>query len=342
MTIIPDWAPNVHPLIIHFPVAILILAVAVDFGAVVFRRIPWLVQAATLTYVAGAVSVLAAFLTGRQASETVNLPPLANPVLNIHADLAQWTLIFFGVVALGRLGLLVRRRSPGSVLGWFLFLLGLGGLGLVVKTAENGAQLVYRFGVGVQKNDEPIRHVESETGVVLEDGGSWRWLPGETAGTMLSGFDWLEGRPSDLTMKALDDGVALLIDGDPVFVVAGGPLGGVQVDVRLNLDDFRGDFSVVHHVKDTGTYDYVSVGHGTMLLGRSENHLTRVLHEKEIDVSGWAEIRAVGQGRHARGYLNGVLLTHGHLPGLPPGRVGFYARGEGTVLLRGIRVQDLE
>jgi uncharacterized membrane protein len=30
MNLVPDWAPNIHPLLVHFPIALLYAAIAVD------------------------------------------------------------------------------------------------------------------------------------------------------------------------------------------------------------------------------------------------------------------------------------------------------------------------
>ena len=30
MSLIPDWAPNIHPLLVHFPLVLLLVAILVD------------------------------------------------------------------------------------------------------------------------------------------------------------------------------------------------------------------------------------------------------------------------------------------------------------------------
>ena len=64
---VPDWAPNVHPLVVHFPVALLAVAAFVDAVALaVRRRHPWVRASAVGLYALGALGTAAAFLTGRE------------------------------------------------------------------------------------------------------------------------------------------------------------------------------------------------------------------------------------------------------------------------------------
>ncbi len=38
MSLIPEWMSNVHPLIVHFPVALLVIAVLADFLSLILKR----------------------------------------------------------------------------------------------------------------------------------------------------------------------------------------------------------------------------------------------------------------------------------------------------------------
>ena len=46
MSLIPSWAPNLHPLVIHFPLVLLITAAAIDLMDTLFERPAWLGAAA--------------------------------------------------------------------------------------------------------------------------------------------------------------------------------------------------------------------------------------------------------------------------------------------------------
>jgi uncharacterized membrane protein len=86
MNLVPAWAPNLHPLLVHFPIALLCAALAVDLvGWACWCSKP-LRQAATLLYGVGTVGAGAAYLVGRAASQTTWFPGMAQAVLRQHSD----------------------------------------------------------------------------------------------------------------------------------------------------------------------------------------------------------------------------------------------------------------
>jgi uncharacterized membrane protein len=146
---LPDWAPNIHPLLVHFPIALLITAACLDVVGWVLHRHRPLRQAATLLYVLGTGAAIAAYFTGRAASQTVWLPGMAQAVVREHWDWAFRTVWFFGIVTGLRLVLLrPSRRDAGSAIIAALALAGLVGIGLLRATSDRGGRLVYQHGVG--------------------------------------------------------------------------------------------------------------------------------------------------------------------------------------------------
>ena len=152
MNLVPGWAPNIHPLLVHFPIALLCAAIAVDLvGCACWCNKP-LRQAATLLYALGTVGAIAVYLTGRAASQSIWLPGMAEPVLKEHWDWALRTVWFFTIVTMVRLALLrPARREPAVALVAALALVGLVGVGLLLETGDRGGRLVYQHGVGIAR-----------------------------------------------------------------------------------------------------------------------------------------------------------------------------------------------
>ena len=147
--LIPSWAPNFHPLVIHFPIVLVMAAAVVDLVDVAFERSAWLKAATTTLYVTGALSLIVAFLTGLQAQGTVLIPGMAYPVLGEHRQFAFITMTYCIVVAALRL-IVLRGVNGGSRRRRVALLaIGLVSVVLIQQTAERGARLVYEYGTGV-------------------------------------------------------------------------------------------------------------------------------------------------------------------------------------------------
>ena len=150
MALTPAWAPNFHPLVVHFPIALLVVAAMVDLAAVVFKHDGWVNATATMLYVLGAVFAVAAYVTGRSAAGTVLLPGMAHPLVDEHWNWAFRMIWYFGALAAVRLWLSFRARAPRYPIRVALLIGGLAGLTILYETAARGGELVFRHGVGVE------------------------------------------------------------------------------------------------------------------------------------------------------------------------------------------------
>ena len=146
---LPDWAPNIHPLIIHFPIALWLVAVFFDFLWVV-RRDNWIKKTTITIYSLAALGSVVAFFSGKQAIDLVAVPFQGEVTASNHSDWGHYTLYFFLAYAVIRLVAYWRQWDKKKAVAIFFFLLGIAGAGMVAKTADLGGKLVYKYGVGIK------------------------------------------------------------------------------------------------------------------------------------------------------------------------------------------------
>ena len=149
MSLLPEWAPNLHPFLVHFPIALLVTAVVIEWAGIVSgsrTRTPF----ATALYLAGTIALVGTFLTGRDAAETVLLRGMAHAVVDDHWWWATGCLWVFGGLTTLRLGL--RGHATRYWVRLLLATGGLVGVALLIRTADLGGQLVYKYGVGTRSS----------------------------------------------------------------------------------------------------------------------------------------------------------------------------------------------
>jgi uncharacterized membrane protein len=163
MNLIPEWAPNIHPLVVHFPVAILAIAIFFDFVSFFLpkKKKWWTEEATAFLYAVGAAIAVGVYFTGKAAADSVFLPAEAQSVLTTHADWALYTVWFYGIYAVARLLATWKGREEHRLkyhIGFFA--LSLAGLFMLFQTGDNGAKMVFKYGVGVQNVDieNPVQH----------------------------------------------------------------------------------------------------------------------------------------------------------------------------------------
>ena len=159
MTALASWAPNPHALIVHLPIGLLVTAIVADLVAIARRDPSTVVRLSTGLYIAGTVTLAAAFFTGRSAAPEVFTPGMAQAIVARHWDWALWCVWYFGLLTASRVGLGLAAGPPRRVSTLVLAVAGLAGLALLTNTAELGARLVYQYGVGVAA---PVAHTPQD------------------------------------------------------------------------------------------------------------------------------------------------------------------------------------
>ncbi|MFP3939657.1 MAG: DUF2231 domain-containing protein [Thermoanaerobaculia bacterium] len=156
--------PNLHPALVHFPIALLPLAAGFDAVVLALRlRGRPGPEGATLTLYALAVaSAWAALWAGEVAEESLSaLPAVVETAVEAHEEWASRFVYTATAVALARLAVAWWGRSgrPGRRAALLargaILLLALVAVGLLVEAADRGGGLVYRAGVGVMAVPSP-------------------------------------------------------------------------------------------------------------------------------------------------------------------------------------------
>ena len=149
MSLLPAWAPNLHPLLVHFPVSLLLGAAAVDMMSLLMPTRPAVRDAATLFYCAGALMAMAAYFSGLSAAQHMAVSPEASAAVTAHftwADRTTWFFVFFASL---RIALSYIWRPTAHWAAIAAFVVALAGLGMLAVTADRGGRLVFRHGLGV-------------------------------------------------------------------------------------------------------------------------------------------------------------------------------------------------
>ena len=143
-----------HPQIIHFVVGLLIVGVFFRLLAL-SGKLTWSGPAATALILIGTAASVAAVKSGTDAHGPVERVPGARPVVEEHQELGELTRNVFLGVSLLELIALSLSGNRQRMLRFGSAAVGLYGLTVLYKTAEEGGELVYSYagGVGIRTGD---------------------------------------------------------------------------------------------------------------------------------------------------------------------------------------------
>lgn len=360
--------PNLHPAVVHFPIAFALAALLFDVASLLLRRQRWLERCAAALAALAAVGAGGAYLAGRAAADSVGvLAPAAEAALGRHADLALWTLLVLGAAAVLRVWSSVRlgdepvARATGTRLAGFAVLVV--GVALVAVTADRGGALVFRHGVAVEAAEAP-HHADGSTPAPRSAPASQPLEPAQTAeptpslaaasqrlverhdGTEewcpLDGDGEFLGRVVEVAVTSgrgawpVDPpagrrGLWLGVDGSAVLLLPK-EFDNLVEEARLDLSQLDGAVGLVHHASGTtgGVVFELATDGAARLVRRPGDE---VLDTGEAVLpDGPVELAASSvEGHHQKGYVDGRTVVHGHASPGTGMRVGLLIRGTGSI-----------
>jgi uncharacterized membrane protein len=133
---------HLHPLSVHFPIALLLVGLLFDFISLFLKKDRCLSKAGFYLMILGTLGAVVAVITGEYFSK--ELTGFAGEKKEIHevfAKVTMWVMLAATVLR----AVLVALKKDQGFLKWIVFLLFLIGCGFVGYTGLLGGKLVYEI-----------------------------------------------------------------------------------------------------------------------------------------------------------------------------------------------------
>ncbi|MCF6236338.1 MAG: DUF2231 domain-containing protein [Gammaproteobacteria bacterium] len=162
----PEIIPNLHPIFVHFTVALLSLSVGL-FVVTLFVKSPlkeqWQTVARWTLWFGAGITIITG-LTGLEAYNTVAHDTPSHLAMTDHRNWAVVTIVLFLVLASWSILWIRKGKHLGAAFVVCMVIAG----GILGSTAWHGGELVYRYGLGVmslpQSEGEGHSHSHGEGG----------------------------------------------------------------------------------------------------------------------------------------------------------------------------------
>ncbi|HMH89033.1 MAG TPA: DUF2231 domain-containing protein [Steroidobacteraceae bacterium] len=146
MSPVPGW----HPVVVHFPLALILVATLLLLAARLLRGDALASTAATVgtwNLCLGAFAALFALATGLGAVLDLDVSAAARQAISLHMKWAMFSTLALVLLAVWR----GAGAAPGSRPSWVFILVLLAATAALAVTGYRGGQNVYEFGVGVKR-----------------------------------------------------------------------------------------------------------------------------------------------------------------------------------------------
>lgn len=140
-------APHLHALVIHFPIALVLVAFLTELLAL-FNQRQFSKDASLYLLLLGTLGVIVAYISGSYAGDGMTDGLLQKP-MGMHQEAALVTLWLAIITAVTRASLYYFKYQK-TWAQWTSFVLFVLLVGSVARTAYLGGQLVFKHGAGIE------------------------------------------------------------------------------------------------------------------------------------------------------------------------------------------------
>jgi uncharacterized membrane protein len=154
---------QLHPVIDHFSIALLVVAVAIDLVALLFSQRPSLRHTALTLIIIGAIAAAGSYWTGDMEGDRVwdlVKEPKVHDVLKLHAQIGYYLMLVFAALAFWRI--LIEFAGFMRATRQIYLLVAIAAVAVLLYQGSLGGELVYRYGVGTQAMAATASAVASE------------------------------------------------------------------------------------------------------------------------------------------------------------------------------------
>jgi uncharacterized membrane protein len=166
MTPLPSW----HPLVVHFPIALVLTATVMLLAARLLRDESLAATAATVgtwNLCLGTLAAVFALGTGLGAVLNLNVSAAAHQAISLHVKWAMLSTLLLVLLAVWRGAGTALRSRPS----WIFLLVLIAASAALSFTAYRGGKNVYEYGIGVRK--AAARPIEAPRGDKIGSTGSY-------------------------------------------------------------------------------------------------------------------------------------------------------------------------
>jgi uncharacterized membrane protein len=137
-----------HPLAVHFPIALIVVAFIFDMVSMIYKKEPCLSTAGYYLQMLGMLAAIAAWGTGHFIAGTTQMEGEAMQVKEQHELFATMALVAVIIATLARL-ILVYQKTENTLYKYIPFGLSLLSVIFITITGYLGGKLVIDFMIGI-------------------------------------------------------------------------------------------------------------------------------------------------------------------------------------------------